>query len=61
MNGLDLVVLSILSTTVIVVIGCAVKACQILKKDWNRGHSLVEVKPLSHSLKKRLFLSFLGR
>ena len=59
MNGLDFVVLSILSTTVIVIIGFAAKACHILKKDWNRGQSLVEIKPVSHPLKKRLFLSFL--
>ena len=45
MSGLDYVVLAILSTTAIVIIGFAVKACHILNKDWRRGHSLLELKP----------------
>jgi hypothetical protein len=46
LNGLDLVVLAILSTTAIVIVGFAAKAYYILRNDWNRGHSLLEVKPL---------------
>jgi hypothetical protein len=45
-NGLDLVVLAILSTTAIVIVGFAAKAYYILRNDWNRGHSLLEVRPL---------------
>ena len=45
-NGLDLVVLAILSTTAIVIVGFAAKAYCILRNDWHRGHSLLEVKPL---------------
>ena len=46
MDGLDLVVLAILSTTAIVIVGFAAKAYCILRNDWNRSHSLLEVKPL---------------
>ena len=46
MNGLDLVVLAILSTTAIVIVGFAAKAYCILRSDWNRGRSVLEVKPL---------------
>ena len=52
MNGLDLVVLAILSTTAIVIVGFAAKAYCILKNDWNRGHSLLEVKPLPPAAKQ---------
>ncbi len=52
MNGLDLVVLAILSTTAIVIIGFAVKNCHILKKNWSRDHSLLEIKPVPQPLKK---------
>jgi hypothetical protein len=51
-NGLDLVVLAILSTTAIVIIGFAAKNCHILKKNWSRDHSLLEIKPVSQPLKK---------
>ena len=47
MNGLDLVVLAILSTTAIVIVGFAAKVYNILRNDWNKGHSLLEVKPLA--------------
>ena len=46
MNGLDLVVLAVLSTMAIVIVGFAAKAYCILRNDWHRGHSLLEVKPL---------------
>ena len=52
MNGLDLVVLAILSTTAIVIVGFAAKAYCILRKDWNRGHSLLEVKPFPPAAKE---------
>ena len=52
MNGLDLVVLAILSTTAIVIVGFAAKAYYTLKNDWNRGHSLLEVKPLPPAAKE---------
>jgi hypothetical protein len=45
-NGIDLVVLAILSTTAIVIVGCAAKAYCLLKNDWNQSHSLLEVKHL---------------
>jgi len=51
-NGLDFVVLAILSTTAIVILGFAAKACHVLKKDWSRGHSLLEIKPVPQPLKK---------
>ena len=51
-NGLDLVVLAILSTTAIVIVGFAAKAYSILRNDWNRGHSLLEVKPSSPSVEE---------
>ena len=47
MNGLDLVILAILSTTAIFIVGFAAKAYCILRNDWNRGHSLLEAKPLA--------------
>ena len=46
MNGIDLVVLAILSTTAIVIVGFAAKAYGLLKNDCNQGHSLLEVKHL---------------
>ena len=46
MNGLDLVILAILSTTAIVLVGFAAKAYCIIRNDSNRGHSLLEVKPI---------------
>ena len=52
MSGLDYVVLAILSTTAIVIIGFAVKACHIFKKDWNRGHSLLEIRPVPPKFKE---------
>ena len=56
MNGLDLVVLAILSTTAIVIVGFAAKAYCILRNDWNRGHSLLEVKPLPPAAKEENLL-----
>ncbi len=56
MNGLDLVVLAILSTTAIVIVGFAAKAYYILRNDWNRGHSLMEVKPLPPAAEEKNFL-----
>jgi len=44
-NGIDFVVLAIISTTAIVIIGVVAKACYGLKKDWRRGPSLLEIKP----------------
>jgi hypothetical protein len=43
-NGIDLVVLAILSTTAIVLVGFAAKAYCLLKYDWNQRHSLLESK-----------------
>ena len=40
------VVLAILSTTAIVIVGFAAKTYYMLRNDWNRGHSLLEIKPL---------------
>ena len=51
MNGLDLVVLAILSTTAIVIVGFAAKVYCMLRNDWNRGHSLLEVKPIPPAAK----------
>ena len=48
-NGLDLVLLGFLSTMAIVIVGFAAKVYCILRNDWNRGHSLLEVKPLASS------------
>ena len=52
MNGLDLVILAILSTTAIVIVGFAAKVYSILRNDWNRGHSLLEVKPSAPSVEE---------
>ena len=57
MNGLDLVVLAILSTTAIVIVGFAAKAYYILRNDWNRGHSLLEVRPLPPAAEEESLLS----
>jgi len=54
-NGLDLVILAILSTTAIVIVGFAAKVYSILRNDWNRGHSLLEVKPSSPAVKEESF------
>ena len=45
-NGIDLVVLAILSTTAIVLVGFAAKAYCMLRNDWNQRDSLMEVKQL---------------
>ena len=50
------VVLAILSTTAIVIVGFAAKAYYILRNDWNRGHSLLEVKPLPPAAKEENLL-----
>ncbi len=55
MNGLDLVILAILSTSAIVIVGLAAKAYSILRNDWNRDHSLLEVKPLPPPSKEKSF------
>ena len=55
MNGLDLVILAILSTTAIVIVGFAAKVYYIIRYDWNRGHSLLEVKPSSPAVKEESF------
>jgi hypothetical protein len=44
-NGIDFVLLSIVSATAILIVGFVAKACYILKKDWRRGPSLFEIKP----------------
>jgi hypothetical protein len=56
LNGLDLVILAILSTTAIVIVGFAAKVYCILRNDWNRGHGLMEIKPLSPDAKGKSFL-----
>ena len=56
MNGLDLVILAILSTTAIVIVGFAAKVYCILRNDWNRGHSLLEVKSLPPADKEESLL-----
>ena len=56
MNGIDLVILAILSTTAIVIVGFAAKVYCILRYDWNRGHSLLEVKPLAPADKEESLL-----
>jgi len=55
-NGLDLVILAILSTTAIVIVGFAAKVYCILRNDWNQGHSLLEVKPLPPAAEKENLL-----
>jgi hypothetical protein len=52
LNGLDLVVLAVLTTTAIVIVGFVAKAYSIIKNDWNQGQSLLEVKPLPSDVKK---------
>ena len=52
MNGFDLFILSIASTTAIFMVGFAAKVYCILKKDLNRGQSVLELKPASDRLKK---------
>ena len=54
MNGLDLVVLAILSTTAIVIVGFAAKVYYILRNDSNRGHSVLEVNPLPPAAKEEI-------
>ena len=56
MNGLDLVILAILSTTAIVIVGFAAKVYCILRNDWNQGHSLLELKPLPPASKEENLL-----
>jgi len=53
-NGIDFVVLAIISTTAIVIIGLVAKACCILKKDWRRGPSLLEIKPAPQPIPRQL-------
>jgi len=55
-NGLDLVILAILSTTAIVIVGFAAKVYCILRNDWNQGHSLLELKPLPPAAKEENLL-----
>ena len=52
MNGFDLFILSIASTTAIFMVGFAAKVYCILRKDLNRGQSVLELKPTADSLKK---------
>ena len=54
-NGIDLIVLAILSTTAIVIVGFAAKAYCLLKSDWNQSHSLLEVKHLPPADEKDTF------
>jgi hypothetical protein len=44
-TGIEFVLLSIVSATAILIVGFVAKACNILKKDWRRGPSLLEIKP----------------
>jgi len=53
-NGIDFVVLAFISTTAIVIIGFVAKACYILKKDWRRGPSLLEIKPAPQPIPRQL-------
>jgi hypothetical protein len=55
-NGLDLVVLAILSTTAIVIVGFAAKVYCILRNDRNRGHSLLEAKQIPPAAKEESLL-----
>ena len=54
MNGIDFVVLAFISTTAIVIVGFVAKACYILKKDWRRGPSLLEIKPAPQPIPRQL-------
>ena len=45
MDGLDLVILAIASTAAIFMVGFAAKVYCILRKDWNRGQSILELNP----------------
>ena len=45
MDGLDLVILAIASTAAIFMVGFAAKVYCILRKDWNRGQSILELDP----------------
>jgi hypothetical protein len=60
-NGFDLVILAILSTTAIVIVGFAAKAYYIIRYDWNRGHSLLEVKPVPPAAEKESLLHIPSR
>ncbi len=53
MDGFDLFVLAIVSTTAIFMVGFVAKAYCILRKDWNRGQSILELKQVPESLKKK--------
>jgi hypothetical protein len=53
MNGFDLFILSIASTTAIFMVGFAAKVYCILKKDLNRGQSVLELKPVPEAVKKK--------
>jgi hypothetical protein len=46
LNGIDLVILAILTTTAIVIVGLAAKAYDMLRNDWRHKESLLELKSL---------------
>jgi hypothetical protein len=53
-NGIDFVLLAIILTTAILIIRFVAKACYILKKDWRRGPSLLEIKPAPQPIPPQL-------
>ena len=53
MNGFDLFILSIASTTAIFMVGFAAKVYCILKKDLKGGQSVLELKPVPETVKKK--------
>lgn len=54
MDGFDLFILAIASTTAIFMVGFAAKVYCILKKDLNRGQSVLDLKPAGETIKKKI-------
>jgi hypothetical protein len=52
LNGIDLIILAILTTTAIVIVGFAAKAYDMLRNDWRHKDSLLELKSLPPVAKK---------
>lgn len=52
MNGIDLVILAIVTTTAIVIVGFAAKAYGMLRNDCRHKESLLEIKSLPPDAEK---------
>lgn len=53
MSGFDLFILAIASTTAIFMVGFAAKVYCILRKDLNRGQSILELKSVHETIKEK--------